>query len=95
MAKLAASIALHGLSLTIASIMVGAATLVACGSPVVDNIETASEVAKAATTRARYRCSARGRAVAGQMANLTARVAATAGRATANAQGRTVSLDMA
>jgi len=104
MAKLAASIALHGLSLAIARVVVGSTALVAGGSTRAS--ESTSETGAGATTpteatgatgsASTATCAASSwvGALTGKMSNLTAGVATTA-RRTAQAQSWAVSLDMA
>lgn len=100
--ELATSVALHGLSLAVASEVVRSTALVA-GSRArtpADKAATATISAEATAagsngTATAHVGASRVRASASQVANLTTVVAATAGASAAQTKGRTVSLDMA
>jgi hypothetical protein len=94
MAELAAGVALHGLSLTIAGKVVGASTFVAGGRTRATS-EAAPEATETATGSSGAAAHGRARAVAGEMASHTAAVAAAAGAGTAQAQSGAVGLDVA
>jgi hypothetical protein len=94
MAELAAGVALHGLSLTIAGKVVGASTFVAGGRTRATS-EAAPEATETATGSSGATAHGRARAVAGEMASHTAAVAAAAGAGTAQAQSGAVGLDVA
>jgi len=91
--KLAASIALHGLSLAVAGKVVRSAALVAGSRTRHTGIAT-TEVSSKSTPGRGSSASTLVGAVASKMARLTAGIAATAGTA-GNAQRRAVSLDVA
>jgi hypothetical protein len=92
--ELAAGVALHGLSLTIAGKVVGASTFVAGGRTRATS-EAAPEATETATGSSGATAHGRARAVAGEMASHTAAVAAAAGAGTAQAQSGAVGLDVA
>lgn len=92
--KFAASIALHGLSLAIASVVVRATALVAGSCAWHATAITTSEPTSSPTEAACRWCAASRGAVACKMTWLTARVAA-ATRSTAQAQSRAISLNVA
>lgn len=100
MAQLAASIALHGLSLAISREVVGATTLVASSrASTSGETATSTEAATEASTsnrRATGNTNTGGiGACASQVARLTAVVAPSAGTGATQTQGRAVSLNMA
>lgn len=92
--KLAAGVALHGLSLAVASEVVGSAALVAGGRARTAS-EATAETAIAATGRTRTTHAGGVGAVAGKMADHPAAVAAAAGAGTAQAERGAVGLDVA
>jgi len=97
--ELAASVALHGLSLAVASKVVGAAALVAASSTATSETTAAASEAtsegSASSTANRGNGSSTGsRAAPGKVARLAARVAAAVGGTTADAKSRAVSLDV-
>jgi len=103
-AQFATGIALHGLRLAIAGIVVGSATFVARRGAVVGHVvtpaKTSTATVSATTATSRDGSSSRrdgaGRGtVTGQVTDLAARVAAAGGGTAADAQGRTVGLDVA
>jgi len=96
--ELAASVALHGLSLAVAKV-VGAAALVAASSTATSETTAAASEAtsegSASSTANRGNGSSTGsRAAPGKVARLAARVAAAVGGTTADAKSRAVSLDV-
>ena len=91
--ELAASVALHGLSLAVAGKVVGASTLVAGGRARATS-EATSEATEATARGGGAAAHGWARAVAGEMASHATAVAAAAGAGTAQAQSRAVSLDM-
>lgn len=95
-AKLAASVALHGLSLAIAGKVVRATALVASGRTRAAS-ETTAEATVAAARNASAAANAAGGVGAGtrKVSGLSAGVAAAAGAGTAQAQGGAVSLNVA
>jgi hypothetical protein len=92
--ELAAGVALHGLSLAIASKVVGASTFVAGGRTRATS-EAAPEATETTTRSGGTTAHGRARAVAGEVASHTAAVATAAGAGAAQAQSRAVGLDMA
>lgn len=96
--KLAASIALHGLSLAITSEVVGTTALVASGRARATREATAA-VATSESTTAHRSTAAHGTngvgASTSKMTGLAAVVAASAGASAAQAKGRAVGLDVA
>jgi len=97
--KLAASVALHGLSLAVASEVVGTTALVAAGSTATGETTAAASEAtaegSASTTANGGNGSSTGsRAAPGKVTRLAARVAATVGGTTADAKSRAVGLDV-
>lgn len=98
-AELAASIALHGLSLAVASEVVGATALVACSRTRAVG-EASTTIAADETTTAHGSTTAHTRiagvgASTSQMAGLAAVVASATGGSAAQAESRAVGLDMA
>ncbi|PVI06662.1 hypothetical protein DM02DRAFT_724010 [Periconia macrospinosa] len=94
--KLAASVALHGLSLAVASKVVGSAALVAGGRATTSKATPeATTISATRSTTAAHGTGARVRAVAGQVSGKTARVASSARASSAQAQSWAVSLHMA
>ena len=100
MSKLAAGVALHGLSLAIPGKVVGTTALVAGGSAGAGETTATTEAATVATTSdgrtsTTHVDTGGVRASASQVARLAAVVATTAGSGTAQAQGRAVGLNVA
>jgi len=94
--KLAAGVALHSLSLAVASKVVGSAALVAGGRATTSKATPeATAISATRGTTAAHGTGARVRAVAGQVSGKTARVASSARASSAQAQSWAVSLDMA
>ncbi|KAF1946805.1 hypothetical protein EJ02DRAFT_196978 [Clathrospora elynae] len=94
--KLAAGVALHGLSLAIAGEMVRSAALVAGGraGTASESAPEAASAANATTGRTRATAHSRVGAIAGEVTSKTAAIATSAGASSAQAQGRAVSLDV-
>lgn len=96
-AQFPACIALHGLSLTVTSIVVGSTALVASRSAVVANEPTSepTTITTSWSTSTAWRwCRVRGWAVAGQMADLSARITATSCGSTTETEGRAICLNV-
>jgi len=96
-AKLAAGVALHGLSLAVAGEVVGTAALVASRGAAALASEASAETSSEAATGGRSTSSTAHSwvgAVARQVARQTAAVAASAGASTAQAEGGAVSLNV-
>jgi hypothetical protein len=92
-AELAAGIALHGLSLAVARIVIGTSTLVASGWTSTSAVAAAeSAISSTHTAAAAAGAHAGVGTSTGKMAGLAASIAASAGGAAAQAQGRAVSL---
>jgi hypothetical protein len=98
-AQLAASIALHGLSLAVSSKMVGATTLVTGGGTSTASETTAAEATTISTSGNRsasaHADTSRVGARPGQMPRLAAVIAASTCAGATQAESRAVSLDMA
>lgn len=92
--KLAAGIALHGLSLAITGEVVGTTTLVASGRAALASETTTESSSVAAARSTSSTAHSWVGAVAGKVAGQTAAVAASAGASAAKAQSRAVSLDV-
>lgn len=94
-AELSASIALHGLGLTITGVVVGSAALVAGSRSGTSESSTTSESKPSTAHRRTSTESTSGGAVTSQMTGVTAAVASSSSSSSRKSQGRAISLNVA